>query len=129
MCIRDSRYSSASALREDLDRYLEGRAVLARPDSAAYRLRKFVRRHRGAVGVAVVVLIGILVATTREYRLRGVAQTEARTAGAVEQYLLTAFGAADPFLPGDTSASRSTVRELLDRGVVRLDTALAGEPA
>jgi serine/threonine-protein kinase len=125
----DRRYPSASALREDLDRYLEGRAVLARPDSAAYRLRKFVRRHRGAVGVAVVVAIGILVATTREYRLRGVAQTEARTAGAVEQYLLTAFGAADPFLPGDTSASRSTVRELLDRGVVRLDTALAGEPA
>jgi serine/threonine-protein kinase len=124
----DRRYPSAAALREDIDRHLEGRAVLARPDSAGYRLRKFVRRHRGAVAVAAVLVIGVLVATMREYRLRGVAQAEARTAGAVEQYLLTAFGSSDPFLVGDTSASRTTVRELLDRGVVRLDTALATEP-
>jgi serine/threonine-protein kinase len=124
----DRRYPSAAAFREDLDRYLQGRVVLARPDSAAYRTRKFVRRHRAGVIVAAAVVVGVVVAATREIRLRAVAETEARTAGAVEQYLLTSFGAADPFTPGDTTASRSTVRELLDRGVARLDTALAGQP-
>jgi len=42
-----------------------------------------------------------------------------------DRALLTTFGAAHPFLPQDTSAGRSTARELLDRGVARLDTALA----
>ena len=124
----DRRYPSAAALREDLSRHIEGQVVAARPDRAGYRLRKFVRRHRGGVVVAAAVAIGVVVAAIREYRLRGVAETEARTAGAVEQYLVTAFGAADPFLPGDTSASQSTTRDLLDRGVARLDTALAGQP-
>jgi serine/threonine-protein kinase len=125
----DRRYASAAALREDIDRHLSGRAVLARPDSAGYRLRKFVRRHRGGVAVAAALVIGVVVAATRERRLRGVAETEARTAGAVEQYLTATFGAADPFLPQDSSAGRSTARDLLDRGVARLDTALAGQPA
>ena len=124
----DRRYASAAAFREDVDRYLAGRIVLARPDSAGYRLRKFVRRHRGGVAVAAAVIAGVVVAGVREYRLRAVAETEARTAGAVEQYLSTTFGAADPFLPQDSSASKSTARDLLDRGVARLDTALAGQP-
>jgi len=124
----DRRYPSAAALREDIDRHRDGRAVRARPDSAGYRLRKFVRRHSGGVAVAAALVFGVTVAVIREYRLRATAETEARTAGAVEQYLLTVFGAADPFLPQDTSASRSTARELLDRGAARLDTALAYQP-
>jgi eukaryotic-like serine/threonine-protein kinase len=125
----DRRYPSAAALREDLDRHLAGRAVVARPDTTGYRMRRFVKRHRAGVAVAGALVIGLVVAVTREYRLRAVAEEEARTAGAVEQYLLTAFGAADPFLAQDSSASQSTVRDLLDRGVARLDTALAGQPA
>ena len=124
----DRRYASAAALREDIDRHLAGRPVLARPDTAGYRLRRFVRRHRGGVAVATALIIGVAFAATREYRLRGVAEAEARTARAVEQYLLTTFGSADPFSPGDTSASRSSARDLLDRGVARLDTALAAQP-
>jgi tRNA A-37 threonylcarbamoyl transferase component Bud32/tetratricopeptide (TPR) repeat protein len=43
------RYRSAQALIEDLDAYLQGRPVKARPSSMAYRLRKWVGRHRMAV--------------------------------------------------------------------------------
>jgi serine/threonine-protein kinase len=124
----DRRYASAAELREDLGRHLAGHAVRAQPDGAGYRLRKFIRRHRGGVAVAAALAIGVVLATTREYHLRGVAEAETRAARAVEQYLLTVFGAADPFLPADTSASQSTARELLDRGVARLDTALADQP-
>lgn len=44
------RYANAEALADDLRRYLEHEPVSARPDSAGYRLAKFVRRYR--VGVA-----------------------------------------------------------------------------
>ena len=43
----ERRYASARELAEDIRRHLEGRPVLARPDTAGYRLGKFVRRHRG----------------------------------------------------------------------------------
>ena len=51
------RYASVAQLSEDLGRYLDGLPVLARSDSMAYRMRKYVRRHWVAVSaVAGVVL-------------------------------------------------------------------------
>src|SRR5690606_24426698 len=43
------RYGSAQELADDIRRYLDGRPVLAHPDSTAYRIGKFVRRHRWGV--------------------------------------------------------------------------------
>ncbi len=56
------RYSSMAAFAQDLERYLRGDPVLARPDSAWYRLRKFASRNRPllrAVGVAVAATVAI----------------------------------------------------------------------
>jgi serine/threonine-protein kinase len=44
------RYRTADALAEDIERYLKSEPVLARPDRAWYRARKFVARNRLAVG-------------------------------------------------------------------------------
>ena len=41
-----ARYDSARALAEDLDRFLAGEPVLARPPGLGYRLRKKARKHR-----------------------------------------------------------------------------------
>ena len=49
----EARYESARHLTEDLDRYLSGYPVQARPASHAYRARKWVARHRGAVAAGV----------------------------------------------------------------------------
>lgn len=46
------RYPSAPAFADDLQRYLEHKPVLARPDSFGYRAAKFVRRNRVAAAVA-----------------------------------------------------------------------------
>ena len=54
------RYASAAEFSDDLGRYLEGRPVLAAPDSTAYRLQKFIRRHWAATTAATLALVAIL---------------------------------------------------------------------
>ncbi len=64
---RARRYASASELAADVRRYLAHEPVVARPPSAAYRVGKFVRRHRvGVLSAAVVVLalVGGIIATS-----------------------------------------------------------------
>ncbi|MEO8453339.1 MAG: serine/threonine-protein kinase, partial [Gemmatimonadota bacterium] len=45
----ERRYLSVEALADDILRYLKGLPVTAQPDTAWYRVSKFVRRRRGAV--------------------------------------------------------------------------------
>ena len=72
----DVRYTSAAALAEDVERYLDSRPILARAPSTAYRLKKLARRHRTLVGgiaaTLVALLAGIVAATT--FGLREAAQ-------------------------------------------------------
>ncbi len=49
---RARRYETAEALARDVSRHLTGEPVLAAPPSAAYRLRKFVRRNKTLATVA-----------------------------------------------------------------------------
>lgn len=55
-----ARYATIEALADDLGRYLDHQPVVARPDTVAYRARKFVRRHRLGVGAAFVTLLALL---------------------------------------------------------------------
>lgn len=56
---RNRRYDSASGLAADIQRHLGNEPVDARPPSSAYRLRKFVQRHR--IGVAAATAVGLAV--------------------------------------------------------------------
>ena len=49
---RNGRYASAAEMGEDLQRFLEGRPLLAVPASRGYVWGKFARRHRGALVAA-----------------------------------------------------------------------------
>ncbi|MGE5338547.1 MAG: protein kinase domain-containing protein [Gemmatimonadota bacterium] len=53
------RYASVDAFAADLRRYLRGEAVEAQPDSAWYRLKKFVQRHRLETAVAAAIVVAI----------------------------------------------------------------------
>src|SRR5262249_50061237 len=53
---RDRRYEGAGAFAADVERYLAGRPVLARPPSTGYRMRKFVLRNKAAVATAAILL-------------------------------------------------------------------------
>jgi tetratricopeptide (TPR) repeat protein len=58
---RERRYETADGLAQDVLHYLADEPVLARPPSRAYRLRKFVRKHRGPVLATALTLLALLV--------------------------------------------------------------------
>jgi non-specific serine/threonine protein kinase/serine/threonine-protein kinase len=62
---RDRRYGTPSELAQDIGRHLRNEPVVARPASTAYRVRKYIKRHRVGVGLAAglaVLLVGFAVA-------------------------------------------------------------------
>lgn len=80
---RNRRYETANGFAADVLRYLAGEAVLAHPPSAAYRLRKFARKHRAgltsAAALALLLVAGVAVSTWQAVRATR-AEEAARTA-------------------------------------------------
>jgi serine/threonine protein kinase/tetratricopeptide (TPR) repeat protein len=60
---RNRRYASPGLFAEDIERYLRHEAILARPPSTAYKLRKFAQRNRAAVVTATLVAVALLIGT------------------------------------------------------------------
>jgi|GEM_PF-6477508 len=56
---RTRRYDTANGLAKDIQRYLAGELVEARPPSAGYRLRKFVRRNKTRVAATALVALAL----------------------------------------------------------------------
>jgi eukaryotic-like serine/threonine-protein kinase len=125
-----ARYATVNAVIDDIERYLGGQPVLARPDSAWYRARKFIRRHRVLVSAGAAVVTAIVVGAAaalweaRVARLEAAraeasaqeARFEARVARANHEFLTQIFG--DAMRGGETSAMRARLdraRELLQR--------------
>jgi eukaryotic-like serine/threonine-protein kinase len=90
------RYASAVDMANDIRRHLRDEPIRARPPSAIYQLRKFVRRHRGLV-VGTAVAFGLLVAAVMgtSYGLvvaqaqRDQARRAADKAEAIRQFFLS----------------------------------------
>jgi serine/threonine protein kinase len=60
---RTRRYETASALARDIERYLLDEPVEACPPTFRYRLAKFARRHKSALGMATAMALLLLLAT------------------------------------------------------------------
>ncbi len=79
---RAERYRTPSEMADDIRNYLAGRSLLAGPESAPYRVRKFVRRNRAGVIAAsamAALLLGGIAGTGY-----GLVRAEARRIDAVE---------------------------------------------
>ncbi len=113
------RYASADAFIRDIDHYLRGEPLEARPDALGYRAAKFIRRHRIPVGAAAGVILGI-VALTAFYTVRLTrARDAALTEGARAQRMQTLMsnlltGGEDATVPAESLR----VVDMLDRGVL-----------
>jgi len=125
------RYSSVTALADDLRRFLRHEPISARPASLGYQLVTFVRRH--AVGVTtsvavVLVIAGLTAVNTRRLAAeRDRAQKETAKAVKVSEMLMGVLTSADPYTIRGQSGE-PTVRALLDASVAQVQNELAGQP-
>ena len=128
----DRRYPSAAQLAEDLERWLAGQPVLARPDSAGYRLRTFTRRH--PFGVAASSLLALLLvgfSATMTWQAgelaaqRDRAEREALAANETADFLIELFAVSDPRKNNEADVLAS---DLLERAAERLPAELDSDP-
>lgn len=127
----ERRYGSAEAFLNDIQRYLDGLPVTARPDTLGYRVAKFVRRNRIAVAAASLVLVvaavgvaGIVWQSRQTAEERDRAQIEAAKAEEALGLLVDLFQQADP---GQTEGEEVSARMVLDRAADRV-TVVDDEP-
>jgi serine/threonine protein kinase/Tfp pilus assembly protein PilF len=135
----DRRYTSAAAMGDDVDRYLESQPILARPPSAAYQIRKLVSRHRLPFALAALSLVlvvafgigmGVLYADSQANLRRAEAAEreaarEAVTATRTSDFLIGLFQNSNP---ESTAGETITAREVMDEGAERVRDELADEP-
>lgn len=123
---RTERYRSASELADDVENYLKGEPLIAGPPSAAYRLKKSVRRHKAlVVGVAAVLVVSIIGTIVSLRFALGQARERAR-AQAMTDFLtddLLAF--VDPF---ELQGQKLTIQAVLDHAAERLEGRFGDEP-
>ena len=136
---RDRRYATPQQLADDVRNYLDGRPLVAAPDSLGYRARKFARRNRGpiaaAAAVLLVLLLGIAGTTvglvgqsraaaraeaekTRAEAALAEAQRQTAVAEAVGHFQADMLTAADP---GQLLGDKVTVVQAMAAAVRRLD--------
>jgi serine/threonine-protein kinase len=123
------RYATVNALIRDVDHYLKGEPLEARPDSVPYRLRKFVRRNWevvSAASVVFVVIVGMAIFyTVRLATARNVALREAERTQRIQRFTLNLFEGGDK-VAGPADSLR--VVTLVDRGLQDARS-LASDPA
>jgi len=129
---RHRRYETANGLAMDIRRYLAGEAVMAAPPSATYRFKKLVKRNRGAVIVASLLVATLLagVAGTSygmawALRERDIATKEASRAKVLNQFMEHMMRSGDP---EDIGSRERTVVEMLERASGIADETLKSDP-
>ncbi len=148
------RYQNASALADDIDRYLNDQPILARPPTAIYQLRKLVARHKGpfafvtalflviiGFGIWMAVLYGqahrlrmtaerergtAITARDAEVEARASAEQEAEKAKEIQRFLQNMLASVDP----EVARGRDTtlLRGILTEAAGRVERELVDQP-
>jgi serine/threonine protein kinase/Tfp pilus assembly protein PilF len=135
----ERRYGSSQQMASDIQRYLDGKPVIARRDTLSYRSAKFVRRHWLPVSAGMAALGIILAFATTTYvqsqriaaerdrvaQQRERAELERSRAEEVSAFLVNLFRLSDP---EENRGNRVTARELLDSSATRLHAAFQDQP-
>ncbi|MGA2340579.1 MAG: serine/threonine-protein kinase [Terracidiphilus sp.] len=119
----ERRYQSVEALIRDIDHYLKGEPLEARPDSILYSTGKFITRNWRAVS-ATLIVFAVIVAqliffTVRLANARNAALMQAARTQRIQQFMLNLFGG------GDKEAGPAQdlrVVTLIDRGAQEAQT-------
>ena len=143
----EQRYGSVGELSADVQRYLEDRPVRARPPTRAYLASRFVRRHRGALTITALAMLGILASlgvalwqarvaernaqlkaaeAERADRAAAVAQAQARRARRSAEFAFSVFEQAD-LLRRDGRGVIS-IDEAFEDSLARIDREFSDDP-
>ena len=109
----ERRYASVSALRDDLQRFLDGRPVAARPATRRYRTLKFVTRHRvGVAAAALVIAIASVGVISTLYQARRAERRFDQVRALANAFIFDVHDRIEN-LPGSTEARKSLVQTAL----------------
>jgi serine/threonine protein kinase/Flp pilus assembly protein TadD len=128
------RYRSAAELADDVENYLNGRPLVAGPESKIYRARKFVKRNRILVTATAIVLISLVLGAVTstilaigQTRARKEAEKQMKISQAINNFLnndlLASF---DPF---KAKGGEITVMEILDTATEKLKGKFSNAPS
>lgn len=120
----ERRYGSSQALGDDLRRYLDGLPVTAHPDSAGYRIGKFVRRHRLALGAAALATCAVLGASAVALWQAARAERSAADMTLINSFLVDMLSISNPHQSG----SEITLAAALDNGANEVDKRFGDRP-
>ncbi|MFZ2236580.1 MAG: protein kinase, partial [Dokdonella sp.] len=141
------RYQTASALADDLRRWLEGRPISARADSTGYRLNRFIRRNRAGVAATVLIALSLVAGlgaalwqadkASRQAELAYQqaqradkeavsARQSAQRSRRVTAFLMSIFTHEHPLRRTESGAT--TLAQAFDDALERVDTEFADDP-
>jgi len=110
---RHRRYDTAADLADDIERYLNGYPVHARPDSWSYRMQKFVGRNRMAVAAGVLAGISAVIGVVLVVREKQQAERRFQQVRGLANQFLVDVDKEMRSTPGTTRAREVMVRTAL----------------
>ncbi|HWS55676.1 MAG TPA: serine/threonine-protein kinase [Pyrinomonadaceae bacterium] len=145
------RYQTVEQFSADIWRFIDGRPVLARPATLAYRARKFYGRNKAAVLAAALILLSLFAGVAAAVSQARAAREQARIAAAARRraeleaerakrekekaertsrFMQSFLNYANPHWTrsGTGGGKDVTVREALNDAVARMETELADAP-
>jgi serine/threonine-protein kinase len=139
------RYATAADLTDDLRKYLKGEPIAARPTGPLERRWRWCQRNpavaslsAAAIGLLAVVAIVTSIGYATTSRALREKEQAAETAEQESKFLANLFRSSDPtgwasgdnfeFVTRNVTDANVSVRDLIDRGVSRIEQELAGQP-
>jgi tetratricopeptide (TPR) repeat protein len=122
------RYATADAMAQDIERYLQGETVSARPDSLVYRMHKAIRRHWVGVSAVTAVLIAVLsgsaVALVQAQRAARASERER----VVREFVADVFRVNSHVTTDHAAVKSASSESLLEGGAQLIQQRFAGQP-
>lgn len=120
------RLPSAQSLRQELDRFIGFRPLESMPDSARYRLSKYLQRHRTGAVLGTIALLAVLSASLVAVWQAREAKVQAQREATVRAFLEDTFNSVSPLM---TQGDEVSARQLIDGGMARLESDASLLPA
>ncbi len=116
------RYQTVEAFADDIERYLKGLPIEARPNTLKYRAEKYFKRHKIGVLAASLVLLSLIGGIVASLWQAQVARNEKAKAEKVNQFLAQMLNYSDP----NTAVKKGeneliTVKDVLDKAAKQIE--------